>query len=109
LGGDPCGLAPPPGAVRRAAFRLPDGSLAARYELAGDVPAAAAHYSRALRHAGFHLLGDASPGPWRWLTFRHRRTRAAAAVGLRQNRADEKMIRIVIKITPPAQPAGPRK
>jgi len=61
---EPSGLAPPPGALRRWAFkRVQTGEEYARYEFPGQLEDAAEHYLQMLKEKGGRLVSDRSQTP----------------------------------------------
>ena len=94
LKADPTGIAPPPAAELRSAFRMPDGSTLAAYRLAGELNAAARHYTKLLAGEGYVLLGDLPGDRGRRLVFKKGRLRVT--VGLRKGTPNERRVDIVV-------------
>ena len=97
---DPVGFPPPPGANGLRAYRVPDGSIVARYGCLGTPQAAAEHYRKALAEAGYRLLDDsAGEEGWRYLKFDLQGKRTIVA--LRPNLEDAKIVDIVVTLVRP--------
>ena len=98
LEGDPRGLAPPPGAVRRLAFQrdTPEGlQQIATYDSPAGPDDIAAHYARTLAGKGFApLAARADQGQWRTLVYEKGRIRVI--VRLRSRPRNASIVRIVV-------------
>ena len=96
---DPAGIVPPAGAKRLWAFSRTRGrftDLSARYELPGQVPAAA-HYRHLVASKGFHVLSDRSDRDgWRSLVAMKAHDRAI--VRLRTDPAKPTMVQITVTV-----------
>ncbi|MHC4982799.1 MAG: hypothetical protein ACYTF6_06485 [Planctomycetota bacterium] len=99
LRGDPGGMPPPAGAVRRCAVACPRQGMAvelANYEYHGSVAAAAAHYEKLLAERGFDRLSETSAGGAAVLTFQKRLT--VVTVSLRKVGQERKIVSIDVAV-----------
>lgn len=107
--GEPGGIAPPPGAVRRPGFeRLVDGQLwqHAAYECPGKRTAVEAHYRAALARAGFEARGRQATDSGR-LLLGFVRGPIRAIVSLKTPPPGAKMIQVALIVISPANEAKP--
>jgi len=107
LKGDPGGIPPPPGAIRRTGLqRLADRQLQqqATYECDSTIRAVADHYKRLLRADGFELLTEDVPaGSDRTvLVFWRQKDPARAILLLRNAPGKAKIVRVALTVLRPA-------
>lgn len=103
MSGDPEGLPPPSGAIRRMAFRRTAGAeqqLLARYDYPGSIEAAGAYYLELMRGRGYRLLSDSPAQGRRSLNFG--RDGQKANLLLEKSRSRDDLVSIVLVVTCPA-------
>jgi hypothetical protein len=93
MAADAPGIDPLPGAIGLSAFRMPDGSIVARYTWPGGLDEARTEYGQTLEKKGFSLLGRTTDSDgWTCLTFVKGQRRVIVA--LRNGPEDAKMVSI---------------
>ena len=96
---DPVGVAPPDGAVRGKAHRMPDGSVVAKYEWVGLLAEALRHYQDRFGEAGCKLLDSSVDEQGRhYLSFQGASQRYVVA--LRSAGPEAKMVSIEVTVIP---------
>ena len=103
---DPGGIAPPPGATRRLAFELGDGTRGGRYDTPATMSETAAYYRRVLADEGFRPVGEKTGSDGRrTLVFVNRQARAI--ITLRNKPSDANIVEIVVIMKDPLEGSSP--
>jgi len=103
---DPGDIAPPPGATRRLAFELGDGTRGGRYDTPATMAEAAAYYRRVLDEEGFRAVGEKT-GAGDSLTLVFVKDQARAIITLRKKPSDANIVEIVVIIKDPLEGPSP--
>ena len=103
---DPGDIAPPPGATRRLAFELGDGTRGGRYDTPGTMAAGAEYYRRVLVDEGFRSVGEKTGSDGR-RTLVFVKQQARAIITLRKKASDANIVEIVVIMKDPPEGSSP--